>query len=206
MTTKLKKNHFVSVDEAVTMLIGLDYIPNKQTLASMLFAFEEKAESDLENAHCSLEKDKLSTAYNICRQRRELATSIKKALEAEIETVKGTSNSELKLCEESIHIKVSISSLQAWSESNFGITPIAIKSHRTEFIKRNHTTELLEILDNTILDFWEHAELQSPPKNEVIKKYWETKYENLINQGRNSHFSNKVQEVMLKIMRPDKQN
>jgi len=202
MTTKIENETFVSIDEALAMLVGLDFVPNKQTVESMLAAFEEKAECDLENVKYGPDNDKFLTIYNICRQRRELAASIKEALEAEIEKV--TSDSELKLNNEGIHIKISISSLQAWSESNFGITPIAIKSHRTEFIKRKHATKLLEILDMTILEFWESAEPKLPPKNDVIKAYWKKEYEDIIDQGRNSHFSEKVQEVMLKIMRPDK--
>lgn len=107
----------LTIEEAVSLLIGLDYIPSGLTALDMTAAFLEDSEVDMENNPKSSIR---SARHDVCLARHQLATSLLNALNLEAE------NKDSEYLDRSEDIspspRLTTESLNHWAQDRFGIT------------------------------------------------------------------------------------
>lgn len=107
----------LTIEEAVSLMIGLDYIPSGLTALDMTAAFLEESEVDMENNPKSSIR---SARHDVCLARHRLATSLLAALNLEAE------NKDSEYLDRSEDISPSprftTESLNHWAQDRFGIT------------------------------------------------------------------------------------
>ncbi len=208
MTNNTEENIWLTTDEGLALLIGLDILPEKLDAFDILNAFLEDAEVALENADINIskaQKQRLTGKVEIAKYRLQQANSIENYLRIEIENIQNNNlESILEINNKNPQIRISKNSLRNWSKHNFGICFLEETNNVPTYIERKHSSKLLDILDETIVTFWENVDADRPPTNELIKQHWKNKYPGYLQIGKYHLLSDKVQESMLKIMKPDK--
>jgi len=107
----------LTIEEAVSLMIGLDYIPSGLTALDMTAAFLEESGVDLEN---NAKSCACSTRHDVCLARHQLATSLLAALNQEA----SNSNSEYLVRSEDVtpNQRFTTASINHWAQDRFGIT------------------------------------------------------------------------------------
>lgn len=107
----------LTIEEAVSLMIGLDYIPSGLTALDMTAAFLEDSEVDMENNPKSSLR---SARHDVCLARHQLATSLLTALNLEAEN----KDSEYldRAEDKSPSQRFTTESLNHWAQDRFGIT------------------------------------------------------------------------------------
>lgn len=107
----------LTIEEAVSLLIGLDYIPSGLTALDMTAAFLEESEVDMEN---NPKSSICSARHDVCLARHQLATSLLNALNLE------AANKDSEYLDRSEEMSPSqrftTESLNHWGQDRFGIT------------------------------------------------------------------------------------
>lgn len=114
---------YLTLDQAVALMINLDYIPERFTLLEMIDAFTEVAEVDLENARIehkvAEEIRQLESRRDVCISRHNLCTSLIDSLADEAQMHQ---ESPIKITfDESGAPLFEFSSLQDWASEQHGI-------------------------------------------------------------------------------------
>ena len=107
----------LTIEEAVALMIGLDYIPSGLTVLDMTSAFLEESEVEFEN---NPDSDSFRIRHDICLARHQLADRLITALTHEA----SLPNSQylIRTNEVSPTLRFSTDSLNHWGQDSFGIT------------------------------------------------------------------------------------
>jgi hypothetical protein len=112
----------ITIDEALALMVNMDYIPDGLTVLDMTSAFLEEAEVEYENAVIDrLPKEQLSiykTRLEICTLRHELAETVLDALKLEVKSI---DCSMLKLADlKSPVTRLTLDSVSEWAYDRYG--------------------------------------------------------------------------------------
>lgn len=114
----------LTIEEAVALIINLDYIPTGFSLLDMTGAFLEDAEfnyvsANSDNGFTSAQLDSLEFCLNVCKERHALAQSLIKQLEYEI---KNPEDSIIVISDDSTSLtRLTFESVFDWAGDKFGI-------------------------------------------------------------------------------------
>lgn len=118
----------ITIDEALALMVNMDYIPAGLTVLDMTSAFLEEAEVEYENAKIDrLSEEQVSifkVRFDVCTLRHELAENIQDALKQEINNIQ---NAMLVVAMESPVKRLTLGSVSEWAYDRYGIAiPIDI--------------------------------------------------------------------------------
>lgn len=107
----------LTIEEAVALMIGLDYIPTGFTVLDMTSAFLEESEADLETNRNS---DAGQRRHEVCLARHQLASTLLDALT--YEALEANSGNLVRSDDTSPTQRFTTTSLNNWAQDRFGIT------------------------------------------------------------------------------------
>lgn len=116
----------LTIEEAVALMVNLDYIPEGVTLEEMLSAFQEEVDVAHYNAKLEKKPEKELTALGnrvkICDIRCSLATSLMIDLNNEIQALKDNQASLIELSKDAgSRTRITYQSLSLWAGYSYGI-------------------------------------------------------------------------------------
>lgn len=197
MTKELPES--ISVDDAVALILGFSYTPGTNSLLNMLSYFREEAESKLDHAETDLERNKYKSLVILYQCREELAASLYRAIQAELDMINKQQESILEVSDGTFNSeKLVTASVCEWAyDMGFGIEGWQPPRFWRKKGERLYSTEYLDILDDVIATFCEeggeHYQSGITPKKEVVITWIEDKYGPL---------SKKVLDVIATLIRP----
>lgn len=189
----------LSIDDAVALILNIDFLPGSTDLLDMLSYFREESESKQDYATSTDERSK-QQGYVLMHQFREgLARAILDAIDAELSTIKKGGISELELVDDTFGSErlVTASVLHWAAYHGFGMRGWVAPRFWRRSAQRTYSTEFLDILDDVIATFCEeggeHYEHGVIPKKEVVSSWINEKY---------GVISDKVVDAMGTMIRP----
>lgn len=189
----------VSVDDAIALILNIDYLPGSTSPIEMFSYFHQEAEVRRDQATNAVERDKYDCLAVMHGARQLLGRSILDALDAEISSIRKGATSYLEVIDDEFGgERLVTASVLEWAKQNgFGVDGWAMPRHWRRATSRTFSTEYLDILDDVIATFCEEGgeyyQPGVPPKKEVITHWVREKY---------GEVSDKVLDVLGTLIRP----
>jgi hypothetical protein len=189
----------LSIDDAIALILNIDYLPGSNGVLEMFSYFKEEVESKHDHAKTPDERRKYAGHILMHQFREGLARAIFDAIDAEISAIRNGGISELELVDNTFgNERLVTASVCEWaSQRGFGIYGWKLPRFWRKASIRSFSTEYLDILDDVIATFCEEGgEYYEPgvtPKKEVISNWITGKY---------GAISDKVIDVIGTMIRP----
>ena len=162
---------FLSINDAVSLIINLPYQPGTTDVLEMLSYFREQAEANLDHAKTSEDKEKYRAQVAIYLTREAMARSLMQAIGLEISAISKGKESTLEIEEGGFGSeKLVTASVYAWAdEMAFHTHGWEPPRHWRKKSERTFSTDYLDILDDVIATFCEEGGEEYVPNNKLQK-------------------------------------
>jgi len=173
---------FLSVNDAVSLMINLPYQPGTTDVLEMLSHFREEAESRLDHAETTEEREKYKAHVALYLTREAMARSLMEAIQSELSGLSKGRGSILEVEDDTFGSeKLVTASVCAWAyDMGFYVEGWVTPRHWRKKKDRSYTSDYLDIIDDVIATFCEeggeHFIPEKEPKNDAVELYIRQNY------------------------------